>query len=372
MMFGKDPSELPPEFHFFREQQKLSSRTLGLSVTQACPLRCSHCSVSAAPELGKTTFSPQFAQSVVEQMPELRAIGIVHVSFTGGEPTLAPKFVIPVAQAARREGLRTSIVSAAHWASSEDNARRFIEKFEAVQDWEISTDVYHLPFVPLDNIRRAYRLLLEYGKRPFLRVAYHKEMTREDAEVIETCHEFAGQDISFQPISKTGRGSNLVEIRRKSRATQDTTPCPTTGPLIQRDGRVSPCCAPLSQEAAQHPLDIGNAYREPIAKLVMRWRTHPLLQAIRLWGFGVLFDWMQDAGLATEELCRDETCMTCVELAKNVELCRTALALTSRLDKRWVIARTLNEEFAEPWMEQQLHQAAERYSARRGVTEVSP
>lgn len=367
-MTPKTESEIQEERQRdFRESQAISAKRVAFSVTRQCPLRCEHCCVSASPERKDTAFSAEFGEHVASQMQDLHRIGVRYVDFTGGEPTLAKQFVKPVARAARALGMRTGMVSAGHWAKNQKTALRLLDELDDVEEWNLSTDVYHLPFVSLETVERAFLMLKERGKKPRIRIAHSEEMSRGDAEIITRCHEFAGEDMGFQPVGKVGRADGLVQLRRAALPELDRTPCPTTGPLVQPNGSVEPCCAPAAEEGYEHPMQVGNAFRDSLCKIVMRWRTHPLIQAIRLWGFGPLLEWMQAEGMTVDALCHDRNCMTCVHLLRDRALAEQAYRITARPDKRILIAAALLETFNEPWMARQLELAARRAQRDTGA-----
>ncbi len=235
------PGANPRTADSYAEAQAMSSRRLGFTVTRACPLRCAHCSVSAGPELGATTFGADFAHRVVDQLEELWAADVRFLDFTGGEPTLAPNFVRAVSAAGKSVGMTSGMVTAAHWAVTPQQANRFVTRFCGVDNWDISTDVYHLPFVPVDRVNIAFRTLTERGKHPLVRIAHHEAMTYEDAKLIDLVRTFAGDNIAFQSVGPVGRAANIFMDVPVARERADLGACPTTGPLVKVTGEVSPC-----------------------------------------------------------------------------------------------------------------------------------
>jgi pyruvate-formate lyase-activating enzyme len=350
------------------EAQALASRRLGFSVTKACPLRCAHCSVSAGPELRHMTFGRAFADKVVAELPQLSAIGITCIDFTGGEPTLAADFVQRVSESAKHVGMAVGVVSAAHWATSDSQARKFLQRFRCIDHWDISTDIYHLPFVSVDKVRRAFDALSELGRPPMIRIAHHVPITYDEAVLIDRIHEFAGRRIGFQPIGPVGRGAELVQAQHATADDYDEAPCPTTGPLVRSDGGVSPCCAPLSHEDYDHPLQLGNAFREPLAVIVGRWRVNPLLQTIRLWGFEPIVQWLRSSPRLVNSL-RSRQCDTCVAMARDRGLMLEAAAAAGRLENRIRVADALKTYFGEPWMEEALLAEADEHMRTRAEEE---
>lgn len=349
----------------FTEAQRLSSRRLGFSVTKACPLRCGHCSVSALPQLSNTTFRADFGMAVAQQLPALRSAGIEFIDFTGGEPTLATQFVCAVSAAARDVGISTGIVSAAHWAKTEATARRFVEVlFKDIDNWDISTDIYHLEFVPLSFVERAFGVLTDAGRTPVIRIAYHEPMTYDDALLIDRVQLFAGNRIAFQPVGPVGRATEIFQYVPVQNDSWDRAPCPTTGPLVQAGGRVSPCCAPLSHEDSEHPLLLGNAFREPLVDILHRWRVHPLLQTIRLWGFAPIFEWLEDARPTSyRHILRHRACHQCIELVRDGDLLAVAMERANTMRHRVKVAFALIEYFGEHWLDAELQEEARRLLA---------
>jgi sulfatase maturation enzyme AslB (radical SAM superfamily) len=79
---------LQPDF----ESPNYGPRRLSVELTNICNLHCSYClrDEDALYHTPANFFSPELLESVVRQARE--AIGITHVNFTGGEPTLHPRF----------------------------------------------------------------------------------------------------------------------------------------------------------------------------------------------------------------------------------------------------------------------------------------
>lgn len=347
----------------FIEAQSVASRRIGFNVTLACPLRCQHCSVKAAPELKRTTFTPAFARRVAAQMPELKAIGVRFVDFTGGEPTLAKAFVKTVSAAATAQGMSCGIVTAAHWAITPQRARTFIDQFPDIANWDLSTDLYHLPFVPREQIRIAFEALVERGRSVQVRIAHHSEISYPEAELIDYVHGFAGRQIGFQPVGPVGRGAELVDAPWVSAAESDPTPCPSTGLLIQNDGAGAPCCAPLSHESRDSPMFVGNAFRDDLAGMVESWRLNPLLQTMRLWGLAPLARWLDESGHSARPFHRRQNCDECVALLGDPVRSRLLYEAASQFERRIDLAVGLQRDFGEPYMDQQLRCEARQFLA---------
>lgn len=361
----------PRQVRNFREALALSSRRLGFSVTQGCPLKCRHCSVGAAPELHANRYADSFTAQVVREMPEIAKAGIVSIDFTGGEPTLVMKFIAEVSAAAADHDITCGIVSAAHWANTARQAEKTIRTLHHIDHWDISTDVYHTEFVPLATVERACKMLADAGKSVIVRIAYHEPMTYADAALIRDVMRFAGRNVSFQPIGPVGRGADVSESMPADGDSYDRGPCPTTGPLIQWDGRVAPCCAPASHERHDHALWMGTTRSTAIVDLIRRWRVDPLLQTIRLWGFAPLREWFAEEGVSDTHILRTRSCDSCVQMLRDPMLMEIAVRRAGMLDHRIRVAHALMVEFDEPWLDALLRQEASEY-LRSGIWPAAP
>jgi hypothetical protein len=304
-------------------------------------------------------------------MPDLKAIGIDFVDFTGGEPTLAALFVQKVSRAAKEAGITCGIVTAGHWAASDAHAETFLSRFPDIEHWDISTDIYHREFVDVESVIRAFHTISKSRPTPLIRIAYHEPMTLQDAQLIDEVYRQVGERIAFQPVGPVGRGADLLSYSQVGLDQADMTPCPSTGPLVQTGGAVAPCCAPLSHESIDHPLRLGNAFTEPLTAIVTRWRRHPLLQTLRVWGFQPILQWLDEAGVSHASLLRHRVCHMCVELIRNEATCRLAAERASSFEHRIRLAYALLTIFNEPYLDNALRNEASEWLQINGDIEVS-
>jgi hypothetical protein len=260
------------------------------------------------------------------------------------------------------------VVTAANWGRSPEAAAKFIRAFPHIHNWDISTDIYHLEFVPFEHVAHAHAALRARGESVQLRIAHHEPISFDEARLIWQTYQMAGRNMSFQPIGPVGRGKDVAVARPVGRAQRDATPCPSTGLLIRNDGSGAPCCAPLSHEAARSPLFMGNAFHDSLADMLTRWRLQPLLQTIRLWGFELLEQWLDEAGVAPRRHYRERVCDECVSMLADPALVdllnRRASTLASRID----LAIALKRDFDEPWLADALQDEAVHYL--KGQTHV--
>jgi pyruvate-formate lyase-activating enzyme len=274
--------------------------------------------VDAGPELRTTTMPAEIAYHYAEQMPELFRHGIRIVSFTGGEPLLAREQLKVLSSAAAEAGMTTGVVTACHWATSVDSARRIIESLPGIDVWDMSIDSYHEEFLNFDRVRTAYEVVKSVGKRGILRFTYHDPLSSSDKRILKFIDGFAeATDVCSQRIRSVGRASDLPIIQANGHPTL-AKPCWTKGLVVRYDGTMAPCCISLVEDR-QHPFQFGDARRRPLAEIHADYMSHPLLQMIRVIGFGEVLRWLKEAGVDEDLLgpMPEDVCDLCPKIMSN-------------------------------------------------------
>jgi organic radical activating enzyme len=317
--------------------QRQASRHVAFSLTEACPLRCAHCIVATVlpRERYRVTLSLEQAQSYAEQLPALREFGVERVSFTGGEPLLAPEQLSLLSEAAAGTGMRCTVVTACHWAKTRESARRTILKLPHIQNWHLSTDRFHEEFLPVEFVARAAEAAVGEGRTVIVRMAVNSSPTEEDRRVFESLKGSlpGGVEVAIQSVSKVGRAEDLdIEVPAGNRS---GIPCLSTGMVVRHDGTVSPCCSSLIDQRAGHPFQYERAETAGLAETYEAWQADPLLRLIRSVGFGPLLNWVREDDPDHPVLTSvpDHPCDICTGLWKRPG---TAESLRSRCDTEGV------------------------------------
>lgn len=328
--------------------QSAAAIHLTFNLTLACPLKCAHCIVEAGPGLRHTTMPVDVARHYASQMPDLYEHGIRLVSFTGGEPLLAREQLEILSTAASAAGMTCGVVTAAHWAVSEQVATRVLDGLPGIQIWDISIDAYHEPYVGIERVRTAYHAAKAHGREAVLRFAHHEPMTERDRELKAFMLSFAEEsEISAQKIRSVGRASDLPILN----ATDDSTfakPCLTKGLVIRYDGSMAPCCISLVEER-RHPFQFGDARSRPLTEIHADYMAHPLLQMLRVLGFGPVMQWLEESGVSRESLgpMPEDVCDFCPKIVTNPQwaeyLAQRAASPENRLKVGILAHNFLNE-----------------------------
>lgn len=264
---------LPPTHNPIRE--------FGLILSRYCVAACGHCGSSSGPdqrgwieaELGRRVLGEAAASGHVD--------GVI---FTGGEPMARFDLTLDLVRHARSVGLAPRICSNGYWGNRPVRADTWMRQLaDAGLDLlMLSTDRWHLPFVPVDSVVEAWRaahdvgvevqIAVPAGNRDFTALQLVSELERRTDAVVYT-----------HPAHPVGRGECLPPT-----ALQWTTPqlagCHLVGHIeVDHDGivSISPTSADFDRAS---PLILGSAADEPLDVLLDRFRRTPLYAVIALWG----------------------------------------------------------------------------------------
>ena len=114
---------------------------LHLLVTYECNYECDHCFTWGGPSQNGT-MKVETIENILGQAVELGSIEWIY--FEGGEAFLHFQVLRAGIRLARECGFKTGIVSNAHWATSDEEAMKWLQPFAgAVEDLSISHDAYH-------------------------------------------------------------------------------------------------------------------------------------------------------------------------------------------------------------------------------------
>jgi MoaA/NifB/PqqE/SkfB family radical SAM enzyme len=111
-------------------------------LTYMCTLECEHCFVCSGPS-SQGTFTPHQITAVLDQAAGLGTVDTVY--FEGGEPFLFYPVLLEGIRQARSRGLQVGIMTNGYFATSEENARCFLEPVRSlgISDLSISDDIFH-------------------------------------------------------------------------------------------------------------------------------------------------------------------------------------------------------------------------------------
>ena len=138
----------------------------GLMLSYSCPSRCACCYVFSGPDAGSAATEMSVEQALEHWRALIRLAGDrAKVHLTGGEPFADYQRLKAILQAAGAENLPglEKIETNAYWCTDEDTVRRRLRELRelGLRRLQISTDIYHQQFVPIERVRLAARVAAE-------------------------------------------------------------------------------------------------------------------------------------------------------------------------------------------------------------------
>ena len=131
-------------------------------LTYMCTLECEHCFVCSSPS-SEGTFTPRQIAAALDQTDKLGTVDTVY--FEGGEPFLFYPVLLDAVRQATNRGYKVGIVTNGYFATSEENARFFLEPLRelGIADMSISNDVFHYENQKENPARRASEVATALG-----------------------------------------------------------------------------------------------------------------------------------------------------------------------------------------------------------------
>ena len=251
-------------------------------ISYQCNFTCEHCSISSSPN-AKVAMSDELLVSIFEQIKKIPSFKVV--VFTGGETTLEKEKLIKGLNFARENGLSSRVVTNAWWATTKDDADKFVKELVLAGLNEINTsfDDYHAQFISIDNIVR------------FVEASLNNNITPAVATVIDNYSKYNSKyiraymaeklNISPSELSKkmffmeskpsfNGRGANFKsDVNRiPTCSVMDEAKigrgCSEVGRAISfhPDGTIKICCGHASRDVPD--LNVGNLYSDSLETIL--------------------------------------------------------------------------------------------------------
>jgi hypothetical protein len=295
---------------------------VGLVMTEQCPVGCRHCLASCTMEVSDL---PALETHLAWIAKVSRVDRCKSICITGGEPFVYFQRLLRVVEGSRSHGLRATVFTSAHWATSDEIAALRLQQLAdaGLTGIAVSSDEYHQESIPLANVARVLRASKERGIAPRLSLTHaprgrsatqlKRDLRRELGH-----HALDGVQIEAGGVVEVGRACGLAHCGPLP-AEQPKLVCNALGPVIQRDGSVASCCrAPLPRSS---PLVIGDLNAEGFDTVYQRFQSHPIIPFIQTWGLIEMLERLIEEGLAAE--------LAGYRNARGEQICRLCKAILS-------------------------------------------
>ena len=148
----------------------------------------------------------------------------------------------------------------------------------------ISCDPHHARFVPSAFIENAYRAAKSVDLNVRIRLVQSNPPAVEEDALENTVRKYAGDsEIERQLLLKYGRAAD-VELPGAGYASPEREYCPSSGPYIDNDGSVLPCCSTVTSIKGDNPLKISSVTDESADQVRERFLRNGLFATLKIEG----------------------------------------------------------------------------------------
>ncbi len=298
---------------------------LPVALSWRCDFACRHCCISATPEAAADEMT---AAELSEWLPAV-ARQFRLVCFTGGEPTLAWDRLLAGIRACTAVGVPATMVSHGKWLDGDGaNERMDLLAGAGLTFLTLSYDEYHDPFWPKARLLDAVGRAAAHGFSVWVKLVRGTRFSEGWADEFRAAGAvWAG----VQDLYEVGR-ARLVKLR--GTRVEPLSSCPSlASPMLAPNGDLFACC---NAETLRATHLLGNAREHPIAELLARRRTNPLLTAEMALGPGGLAEIL---GLKDGS---DNLCRLCAEIMRSpARVARLHEALGRSDLRRQIVGRNL-------------------------------
>lgn len=291
--------------------------SVGLFITDRCPVGCGHCSVNSLPD------SPRISDFALflEIVDAICASPCEVVGITGGEPFIERRALGEAVSRFASAGKRVIVYTSGIWATSPDPPAWVRKVASQLSMAFVSTDAFHEEQITQARFENAVRTFADRGVPVVVQVI-------DKDDFVEQAHKRLAAALGPDwPARAEIRLIQPIPYGRGKATFADWAPthggsfgkCRMAGlPLIRYNGIISVCCNEAlimgrGPEALRRRVTNRAEAEQALAYFVRR----PLFRAIRNAGFGVLTRHPDLSDLADREF--RGICHLCWELAERVE-----------------------------------------------------
>lgn len=252
---------------------------LVLMVTRRCNMTCAHCSVESAPGISGEPEEMELFSAV----RTAGAAGMKSIQFTGGEPMLRMRLVLRLMREAKKLGMVSAMTTNGFWGRTPPGAHRMMRAMQKVglTALTISYDRYHAEFqghAPTLHIARAAE---EIG----MLVNINMTRTADDQDLGNLAAPFESLKsarLRFYDVQPVGRARDFPTSILRGSTEGFCSACERA--TLTDDGRVTACNGPSYFQKSGSPLIVGSLREMPLAELLRKHGSDPILETIRTHG----------------------------------------------------------------------------------------
>lgn len=263
---------------------------ISFSYTLKCNALCDHCCIASSPQKKQKLK----VEDVKKYLRASKKYGVKYAAFTGGEVTLYVEELLDILSYSKKLGIMNILVTNAHWARGIQDANCFVGllKERGVVEIQISTDMFHLKYIPFNNVIYA----IEASRRNQIKPIVMLARVKNDRKTLALKKKLIELDVDIveQPVVPfSGRS---CKIHRKRLHTISLLQMKHIGcisvlsPTISPSNKIYACCASDFSFSKKSLLYLGDLKKISLYEVLRIQQNNKILDALYLWGPKYLFD----------------------------------------------------------------------------------
>ncbi len=322
-----------------KPSEQIATRSVGVNLTNSCPITCRHCISSCGPSLN-TTIDPSNLDQWLDSLKQLSHID--QVCFTGGEPFFVYETLKKSIEISSGKGFTSTVITNGFWAKNLNRAELMIRELasKGLYSIVVSMDSYHQEHIPIKNIRN----IIQLSKKHKLRVAI-STINNNYPEVDTLAKEIYCALGRYALDVNDYYGAPLMNYPDNKLATNVSAQyntlgiCRSIGYIIQENGMVVSCCGPSQKNKSC--LVVGDISKSTAGALYKSHLKSPIPLLLQVEGLRFLINLAKTKKVQIaidDEVNLQNMCSKCVHLMENKSFQRIIEEEFADIDKRIEIA----------------------------------
>ncbi|MFN8254281.1 MAG: radical SAM protein [Bacteroidales bacterium] len=276
--------------HFLKtnyENYNYNQTSMGLILTDKCPVACRHCISDNSVCSGETIN----LATLKKRISKIKELGnYKYLVITGGEPFFEFDKLLKVVNFSDNYNLKTSVVTSAYWARSKKQANEIVSLLsnEGLKGIALSVDYFHQEKIDIKNIVNVLEACKLFNL-PCTIIFTQTGKPEKDLEVSEKLLKTVpltlknSLKISVGSILNSGRAylNHLGPFYSENKSNEPLK-CISMGKIIRSDGRIALCCG--ASLPLDSPLIAGDIDNEDAGELKTSLTDNFLIPFIEIFG----------------------------------------------------------------------------------------
>lgn len=293
--------------------------TIGIALTQNCPIRCDMCLLECGPEVHES-IDEDVCLDLIDQINDIPYIN--HFVLSGGEPFVDFEKLVRIIDYAKKLKLKISCNTNAFWCKSDDETYRKLNilKKAGLNNLITSIDVFHQQYISPKKVKRLLDCTFDLKMDAQVTVGILDDNIGETYKLLsELGASICNQNIVIAPFLPIGFAiNNLKETDYCRNIHKSRLQCPGNSTLfISTSGKVYPCC--LLPHIDSHNINLGNIYSDKLTQILHNAETNKFTSLVMLKGLNWMVEKIDESDLIRLDDYYVNGCHFCNEIHRSNE-----------------------------------------------------